>query len=153
MAFFRLRMRNDAALATLFATVLLVVVQIESFVLPGFDLYREQTEFARRSLARLSPEERVYLYEVREPQIVYYLREPMERFDEWGPFVERVAGLKRDVEITVVAPVACREDLERLGRVNVLEQCSSLHRLATMRLRPDLESVSLAVTGSDIVRR
>ena len=146
-AAFRLRRagRNDLAIASIFGTTWLVVVLNQSLVMPRFDLYREPTELALRTNARLAEGEVVYQVGVPYPQPSFYLRWPMKRFDEWTDFASAILRETPKGEVLVVAPAATEAKLETLGRVVVVDGADSKYAMRTLTFRPDPSRVAAAL--------
>ncbi len=139
--------RPDRALVALFATVWLVAVLVQSLVMPRFDRYRQQTEFALRSNGLMPETATVHLLEVPDPQVMFYLRYPLERYPTLPGFD---AHLARNGESPVYVVTTGRrlEHLEQIGEVEILDQCPILHHLTLARLRPDARKVAAALQAS-----
>ena len=136
--------RDDRALVVIFATVGLVVIGNESFVMPRFDLYRPHAEMARRVNARLAAGEVLDLVEVPHPQILFYLRPPFRRFDT---VAEYAASLGGDRVHTLIGPKNVVAHLQQLGRAEILDRANARTPTATVRLRPDPARIARARPG------
>lgn len=150
MALARRNGRGAQAEAFVFATMLAVNVHVQSVVLPSFDLYREQAELAQRTNARLGPSEPLLLYRVPEPQVLYYLRHPLELYKEREDLLGRLAEIRGPV--WVVVPFDAVAELRELGAVALVDQAPTLARLTTVRFEPVPERVALA-RRADATRR
>lgn len=152
---FRLRRsgRLDAALAALFAATWLVMVLNQSIVMPRFDRYREQAELAGRTNARLAPGEPIYLVEVPQPQVLFYLRHPLKRFDSQPEFALDCLMTRQESPVLVIGPKAAIDDLEAIGTVDRLDRSPTLHQLTTARFTPEPARIAmLLLEGDSLVR-
>jgi 4-amino-4-deoxy-L-arabinose transferase-like glycosyltransferase len=139
-----------AHLAGTFATVWLVAVAVLGCVMPHHDSYREETQFARR-VSTLVPEgEPLYLVELYENQVCYYLEPPLVRVDDPGQLAARVAP--GDGDVYLLAGEETGRARAGLGRLEVLDQCPNRRwyladrgRLTLFRLD---RSPTLAATGN-----
>ena len=139
--------RDGGALAALFATIAVVVVLNESFVMPRYDLYRPHAEMARRTNARLAPGEVLDIVEIPHPQILFYLRFPFRRFDTTKEYAESLIG---DQTHTIIGPKNVVAHLQRLGRAEVLDRADARTPTATVRLLPDPARIARARSGEVI---
>lgn len=140
--------RARAATVALFGTILCVFVTAKSLLFPAFVAFNEQTALARRTNARAAPGEPILGYRLAEPQAFYYLRHPVERFDDWTPFLARVVRAPASAPLLVVAPARFQADVARLGRVELLDQCPNLQRLTVLRLTPRPAEVAAALQAA-----
>ena len=138
--------RDHGALAALFATIAVVVILNESFVMPRYDLYRPHAEMARRVNARLAPGEVLDLVEIPHPQILFYLRFPFRRFDT---LQEYDASLTGDRARTVIGPKNLVPNLERLGDVEVFDRANARTPTAAIHLQPDPARIARARAVSE----
>lgn len=138
-AAFRLRRagRMDASLACLFGTVWLVVVLNQSLVMPRYDLYRAPAALALRTNARFPAGTVIHQVGVPNPQVSFYLRWPMRRFDEWADFAAATLREGRQEEVVVVAPGSIVAELDDLGQVEVLDGANAKYDMKALVFRPD----------------
>lgn len=134
--------RIDASLASLFGTVWLVVVLNQSFVMPHFDLYRKSSVLARNTNARVSPETVIYQVGVPNPQISFYLRWPMRRFDETPAFYDEAQKGRLNGSFTVVGPQRIVQDLSEAGNVEIFETADAKYGMTSMSFRPDRSRIA-----------
>lgn len=129
-----------------FGTVWVIFVLTQAMVMPRFDLYREQSELARRTSLRVPPGADLSVVEIPDPQVVYYLRLPLRRHDTWESFVDRLVDeASPDVQPRyVVAPKRLEAQLSLLGQVRQLDRSADVHprkpeseRLTTFEVIPD----------------
>lgn len=128
--------RTDASLASLFGTVWLVVVLDQSFVLPRFDLYRESATVARATNARVSPDTVIHQVGVPNPQVSFYLRWPMRRFDDAASFYLATQREHARGAIVVVGPNDVVRDLADAGAVRPFLTATTKYGLASMDFQP-----------------
>ncbi len=140
--------RDGGAVAALFATIAVVVILNESFVMPRYDLYRPHAEMARRTNARSAADEVLDLVEIPHPQILFYLRFPFRRFDTIEEYAETLGGERVH---TVIGPKNVVARLQRLGRVDVVDRADARTPTATLRLRPDPSRIARA-RSDDVIR-
>jgi len=110
-----------AHLAGTFATVWLVAVGVLGFLMPHHDSYREETQFARRVGALVPDGEPLYLVQLYENQVHYYLEPPLVRVDDPGQLAARVAP--GDGDVYLLAGEETGRAQASLGRLEVLGQC------------------------------
>lgn len=128
------RLREPRRLAVLFGTTWLVVVLIESFVMPRFDRYRPLTELARDLNTRLPPGAEIDLVCVEDPQITFYLDRPMKAAREYPEFLETLGDSDRTVRY-IVGPGNLLPDLQTLGEVEILAENVGPRAVAAAKLR------------------
>lgn len=117
--------RGPAAhLAATFAMVWLVALGALGLVLPYYDSYADQTEFARRANQLVPAGEPVYLVGLKENQITYYLEPHLVRVDNPHDFDARLPST-RD-RAYVVAPRRVGESLSKFGRITALDRCPTV---------------------------
>lgn len=116
------RGRGLASVAVAMAAVLFAAVGVGLWVMPAADAreYAPRAELARRANDLVPPGQTVYLLELPEDQITFYIDRPMVRVDQRGQFAERVAGRGR---VYVIAPVHRLDVLQAVGRAEILAQC------------------------------
>jgi len=133
--------RHNAQLTGLFATVWLIGVMVQSEVMPFFDSYNDQTQLAIR-VNRLAPTDQpIYLLDLPENQITYYLRAPLVRVDEADAFADRLAT-ERQGETILIGPQNVLAELSSLGVVEVLDRCATIRK----RMTPDERIVCAKLT-------
>ncbi|CAN5698404.1 N/A [soil metagenome] len=133
--------KPEAGLAAVFGAILGGFVLIQSLVLPSFDLYRDQSDLARRTNALLPPDAELVVVEIPDPQIIYYLRLPVRYYRDRDEFAAEAA--RRGGTFHVVGPSKILPALQRLGSVRVLDRCETVHprkqehdRMLTIEVRP-----------------
>lgn len=126
-----------------FAAIIVTVLLIEATVLPKYDLYAGQTRFARRLNAKCGNEAEICLVEVPNPQVIYYLRPPIRRFDHERDFVEWLGSRPANGPLVVVFPPRLAPALADLGDVHELDrETKSRNALAASLLTPDTTRVA-----------
>lgn len=146
---FRLRRsgRDQPALAALFATVWVVVVLNESFLMPRYDLYAPHAAMARRVNAQMTPGEVLDLVEIPTPQILFYLRPPFRRFDTWTAYADSLVRDGAGGSRLIVGSADAVPRLELLGRSEVLDRAPA--RTPTAAVRLVVEPTRLAASLQD----
>ncbi len=124
--------RPGLSLASLFGTIWLIVVLTQSFVLPRHDLYRPLADLARRVNARTPEGTTIDLVEAPHPEILFYLRPPMRRFDNLDAFASSFSG-----DSVVVCSASSLTGLRRIGTVDDLDLAPGHTPMASARLRPE----------------
>lgn len=115
----------------------MIVILNQTFILPRFDLYRPQAELAHRINARVPEGAPICLVEIPSPQIVFYLRYPMKRFDNQEDFARWLDREPAGKPVYVVGPRLVAEKVQPLGRSETLDQANALTRITLMELRPN----------------
>lgn len=124
----RLR-RPHVGMAGAFGTLAAVFVLAQALVMPRFDLYRPQADLGDRLNRVAPPGATIAVVEIPDPQITYYLRPPLARFDAIDDFAERLAGGPAPAPSTcyVVGPARLGAGLQRLGQVRLLDRAAVPH--------------------------
>jgi 4-amino-4-deoxy-L-arabinose transferase-like glycosyltransferase len=121
--YFENRGHGRAYLISLFGFLWLAAAWCHLMILPQYNSYREQTQFARRINACVPADTPLVSLGVWQEQIFYYLQSPA-RYVPPGALKE---SLPRDeTPIFVLAPEQRVAELEVLGAVQQLDQCSSM---------------------------
>jgi len=110
-----------AHLAGTFATAWLVAAGVLGFVMPHHDSYREERLFARRVNRRVPGGEPLYLVQLGENQVHYYLEPPLVRVDDPRRLATRLAPNRR--EVYLLAGERTGRAQARLGTPELLDQC------------------------------
>jgi hypothetical protein len=111
--------RPIATLVCLFGALWVVAVGVQAFFIQEFDGYRVQADLARHANALAPPDVPIYLVELPENQITFYLRFPLARFDDLTTFVESVKEQTGSTHYLVTTPNAA-ERLTSFGTVTRL---------------------------------
>ncbi len=128
VVYFEARRQITAQLVSLFAVAWLVSAGAYTLVVPAYDSYRPQAELAQRVSRTLRAGERLYMLELPESQIGYYLPLNIEREDHFGKFPHR--DEVRQAERTHgLAPAWVCDLLSRQGELERLDQCATVHKL------------------------
>jgi hypothetical protein len=115
------------ALPALFSTTWTVVVALHGFYAPGRDSYLGQTQLAARINASLPAEEPLYLVNMPENQITYYLRGKLVRHDKFKQFADYLAAAQPR-SIFVLLPQDRLNRLQPLGDIELLDCCQRAER-------------------------
>lgn len=138
--------RPRATLAAVFGVVWGAFVLVQSLAMPEVDDYRGQSEMAMRFSGELPPDADLSVVGIPDPQITYYLPIPVRRHDEVASLADRLVLDPDALEnrVYVVGPQWILDDLERLGRVRLLDRAATVHprkgeadRMLALELRPD----------------
>jgi len=123
-----------ASVAVTFSVAWIAVLSAQLFVVPFFDIYSDQVELARRVAVRVPHGAALYMLELPDNQIAFYLSLSIRREDRLDRFEEHLAGTPPELFILSHASIARR--LEHLGRLEFLDQCRSVRpgRSETERL-------------------
>ncbi len=134
IVYFEARRQITAQLASLFAVAWLVSVGAYTLVVPAYDSYRPQAELAQRVSHVLPKGERLYMLELPDSQIGYYLPLNIDREDHFSRFPYRDEVRQAD-RIYGLAPHWVCDLLSRQGEVERLDQCATVHKLLTEKDR------------------
>ena len=115
----------SAHLAAAFATCWLMVAGTFAFVMPHHDTYRDQTVLAGRINQVLASGETLYMVQLPDNQISYYLETPLTRIDEPVAFT-RTLPLDKPGRFYVLGPEHLTGVLAAVGEVRVVDRCDSL---------------------------
>ncbi len=88
------------------------------WIVPGRDHRMAAAHFARIVRAELLPDQDVFVFGMGKDPVVFYLDDPVFRLDDAD---ELTARLKRDKRLLVVCQQPRIDQLERLGKVRVIE--------------------------------
>jgi hypothetical protein len=121
-------------LGAMFATVWLAAVGVQTFIMPVYDSYRAQTELANQINQAVTPGEQLYMLDLPENQITYYLRPHVVRLDRVADFNPELAGAPGQ-DVFVLAPLRVAEELARRGETKELARCSQINSYLTARDR------------------
>lgn len=147
--------RPRAVMAVVFSSVWIVEAAVLGLLMQRFDSYQDQTDLARRTNQRVSSAEPVYVVRLPESQICYYLRSPLQRYDDPLAFSKWV----QDNQTTAyaLAPEFVVDELQLRHHVEVVDRCATVNRFLTERDRITLVRVSpldpQATSNSTIARR
>lgn len=122
----------NAHLAALFASAWLAIAGVFQFVMPHHDTYGDQTQLAQRINGRMQAGESLYLLQLVESQITYYLQPPVTRLDVVDRFLNRLP-VDQTCQYYIVAPERVVSRLRETGEVEVLDRCESVMR----HMKPD----------------
>lgn len=154
---FRLRRAGhlNASLATIFGTIWVVVVLNQSLIMPRFDLYRPHAEMARRFNGRLAVGETLNIIDVPHPQILFYLRLPLRRYETWSEFAEAMQSRENaNANLAVVGSVNLIPGLTRLGRLEILDRAVARTPTVALRFQPVPDQVASWIEAErETVRR
>jgi len=116
---FDYRKRPVATLVCLFAVFWTAGVAVQVLFMPALDTYRAYAELAREVNALAPPEVPVYLVDLPEDQITYYLRFPLTRIDDATVFEETVKG-RTDSVFYIVTTGQAANWLSTIGSTTLL---------------------------------
>jgi 4-amino-4-deoxy-L-arabinose transferase-like glycosyltransferase len=134
MSYFESRRQAAWQLGAMFATAWLVAVGVQLFVMPVHDSYSAQTQLAQRVNDAVAPNQSLYMLDLPENQITYYLRPQVIRLDRLPEFELRVAEAASDW-LFVLAPLRVAEKLARTGETHEIARCSQINSYLTERDR------------------
>ena len=134
MLYFEGRRLAAWQVGAMFATAWLVGVGVQLFVMPGYDSYRAQAQLAQRVNGVIPPEQPLYMLDLPDNQITYYLQPPIVRLDKDGEFDARAATSSND-QVFVLAPLSVAETLARRGETREIARCSQINSYMTERDR------------------
>jgi len=138
----RLR-RPLIAVVSVFAGLWVAVAGVQLLVIPRFDDFKPQADFARRAAVHVPAGQRIYIIDHPdrrttlddprprpEPYVAYHLRPPIWRFRNEKEFAAFAAGRlgQTGAAIYVVATEAQRRAIAPLGNITVLDRCAGLRR-------------------------
>jgi len=110
-----------AHLAGTFATTWLVAVVVLGLVLEHYDSYSLEAEFARRVNDRVPAGKTLYLVELHENQIFYYLEGKLHRVQDPQQLPRRLPADQSELYLVAGEQTGRRQSA--LGRLEVLDQC------------------------------
>lgn len=120
IGWFEQRRRLNAHLAVIFGLAWLVVAGIFHFVIPHYDLYSQLADFADRVNQQQPADRPLYMVDLKEDQLTWYLRKPLVRVDDpeelhEGDFADRQS-------FYLLAPQRTIDELAKLGRLDIIER-------------------------------
>ncbi len=139
--YFEYKRRLAAQLAAIFSLCWLISFGALNFVIPHHDSYRDQTELAQRINEITPANAPLYMLDLPENQIAYYLQAPLVRHDNPSKFLSAPPRDQR--ELFVLAPEYLTKELKQIGKVEPLDRCASINRYLTPKQRLTLVKVSL----------
>ncbi|MFO0960060.1 MAG: glycosyltransferase family 39 protein [Isosphaeraceae bacterium] len=151
VAYLRDRDQRPRAVAAAFAGIWVVVVLVQSLVLPRYDRYREQAELAQSVRPRMPADAVIDMVSLVDPQAVWYLQGPKRFTREVDDFRRKVATDDSASARIVVIPAGLLAPLKDLGTVESLVDPVPPHGLTAVRLIPDPER--MALVADEVVRR
>jgi 4-amino-4-deoxy-L-arabinose transferase-like glycosyltransferase len=117
-----------AQIACIIVCVLVVEISIQYTVIPALDDYRPQAELALRAAAEVPGSKTIFLLgrreEEHEAQYTFYLRQPMQRCDEFA-FFPKLAALNRP-PFYAITPAILIPDLRSRWKVTLLDTASPI---------------------------
>jgi hypothetical protein len=120
--------QNVAQLACIIIVAVGIEVSLQRTVVPATDEYRSQAELAERAAGEVPDGQTIYLLgrreEEHEAEYAYYLREPMQRCDDFAFFPTLVSSLTRP--LYAITPAVLIPDLQTRWTVTVLDKTSKL---------------------------
>lgn len=132
MLYFERRRQQGFHLAAMFATVWALCIGVQVLVMPYHNSYGAQTELAARTNGKLPPNTPLYMVQLPENQITYYLNSPIVRLDEVDKFEQRTSRANPQY---VLAPEYVAKSFTRLGKIEVIDRCATINRYLTERER------------------
>ena len=124
----------DRQLAVGFGTLWLLVAGVWIVVMPAQDSYRGNWELAHRTNQQIPTDKPVYLVELTEDQIVYYLHSRAVWLYTREQLLERLAQ-SDEKEVYVLTPEYVAQELAEQDQGQVLDRCETLRRSMTPRDR------------------
>lgn len=142
------RRQPRAQLAALFGLMWLVAAGTFQFVIPHYDRYSQLSEFARRVNDLRPADVPVYMVDLKEDQLTWYLQRPLVRVDEPDE-------LDKSRDMYLLAPRELMELLAQAGRLHIIERSPvaprRLERLRVMyaRWRPPSSAALMSFINSE----
>lgn len=127
ICWFEYRRMLQAQLVTLFAMIWILVVGVLGYVMPYHDSYRDQRQLAAQINEHLPDQAELYIVELPENQIAYYIDHPMLRTDAKDKFYDDLTESEAQ-ERYILAPEFVADELNSLGTVERLDACASVGR-------------------------
>ncbi len=125
MIYFEYRGRLRAELITVFAATWVIGTGSLFLVANHHDSYRDATTFAERANNLVPGDAPLYVVDLVENQITYYLKSPVVRIDQVDDFDSTQIG---GGPWYVLAPESLKRELAAAGRVYALDRCDSIRR-------------------------
>jgi 4-amino-4-deoxy-L-arabinose transferase-like glycosyltransferase len=126
----------------LFGALWVVVCLIRSTVLPTCDLYRDQAMLARRANDLVPGRPPIYVVGSNYSQMVFYLRRPLVRVDDWREFARIARDAPAGAPLYAVAPEKFLDSLGSVGEVRVLDESRTFDRMKVLEIRPGVHEVA-----------
>jgi 4-amino-4-deoxy-L-arabinose transferase-like glycosyltransferase len=142
LAVTRLKNWRRGSVPAVFATAWVVVVLVQSLVMPLYDRYRPQTELAQQLESRRGREETVDFVALIDPQVVWYVVGPRSFTRSVEDYVSKIATEDRPGERLVVLPELCLKELRVLGSVETVVAPVAPNGLTAVRIRPDADRMA-----------
>ena len=130
MFYFEWRRQAVWQLTALFATAWLVAVGEHLFVMPVHDSYRAQAELADNINHVVPSGQSLYMLELPDNQITYYLHPQVVRLDLQAEFTRDVSAAAGESTF-VLAPLRVAEKLRHAGEVQEIARCSQINSYLT----------------------
>lgn len=120
--------RRQAAwqIGVLLGTVWCVGVGVQLWIIPGHDSYRHQTELAARINRVIPAGKPLYMLNLPDNQITYYLDAPVTRIDTPTNFIVP-AEHSEPREYFVLAPIHVAQTLSGQGQATVLDMAAEIN--------------------------
>ncbi len=129
MVAFEYRRNLTAELATLFGGAWVIIIVALGLVTKYHDSYRDPTLLAAQANQIVPADETLYVVDLLENQITYYLDRPVVRIDDQDEFATRAETAP--TELFILGPENLESTLASLGQIETLERCASLRRYQT----------------------
>lgn len=140
MTYLQTRRWLDRPVAVGFGALWLIVAGVWFVVMPSQDSYRGNWELAHRANDQIPADQPVYLVELTEDQIVYYLHSHVVWLLSRDQLLERLSQSSAP-EVYVLTPEYVAEALTRQDQGKVLDRCETLRR--SMKPRDRITLVKL----------
>jgi 4-amino-4-deoxy-L-arabinose transferase-like glycosyltransferase len=114
-----------AHLAAIMGTCWLAIAGVFLYVMPKHDTYLDQSRLAGRINQLMPGDQPLYMLELLDSQITYYLEKPVVRLDMMTYFLNRLP-VHVDGEYYILGPERAFAALEQAGQVRILDECESL---------------------------
>ncbi len=118
--------RVSMAIGSLFATIWVSFVIIQSIAMPAFDIYRPQSELAERVSQEIPAEMKLRTLSIPDPQITYYFRLPAELID-WPKLAELINDPDQTMPLVIICPQFVAERLKMIGTVQIIDRATAHH--------------------------
>jgi 4-amino-4-deoxy-L-arabinose transferase-like glycosyltransferase len=114
-----------AHLGAIMATCWLAIAGVFVFIMPKHDTYLDQSRLAERINRLTPPGQPVYMLEMPDSQITYYLEKPVVRLDLRTQFLNRLPA-NAEGEYYVLGPRKIFAELEAAGQLRILDRSERL---------------------------
>ncbi len=112
--------------AVVFGATWVLVASVLCYVMPAHDSYRDQQQLAQRINQQQPAEQPIYLLQLPENQITYYLHAATRRIDD--PPIASRRFFDQAATVRLLAPEFLADELTMLGELRVLDRCASVNR-------------------------